>query len=67
MTVHADDDPFLPPEAVPRPALEDNPAIVPQLVERGGHVGFVGGRLVAPRFWAEARVARFLSERLVTS
>lgn len=58
------DDPFLPRRALPEDAIRDNPWIVPAFVDRGGHVGFVEGSAMAPRFWAEAEAARFLAARL---
>ncbi len=64
LVVHSLDDPFLPAEAVPRKALEANPWLVPELTERGGHVGFLQGPPWAPRFWAEEEVARFLGHVL---
>ncbi len=61
LIVHAEDDPFLTPEAVPG-ATELAPAIEMDLVERGGHVGFVAGRWPGcARPWLEARLLRFLA------
>jgi predicted alpha/beta-fold hydrolase len=64
LVIHALDDPCVPPEAVPREALERNPAIDARISERGGHVGFVTGPPWRPRFWAEREAARFLAGRL---
>jgi predicted alpha/beta-fold hydrolase len=64
LVLHSRDDPFLPRAAVPERALASNPALVPVLLERGGHVGFVEGTPWAPRFWAEEEAARFLAEQL---
>lgn len=65
LLLHSADDPFLPAEALPRAAVEGNPALVDGFTGRGGHVGFVGGPGPwAPEFWAEAEAARFLAERL---
>lgn len=61
LLLHAMDDPFLPPEAVPTRAMTDNPVLHPVLTDRGGHVGFVAGSLSRPRFWAEESAARFLA------
>lgn len=33
------------------------------VTRRGGHVGFVGGSVVSPTFWAEARALRWLQQR----
>jgi predicted alpha/beta-fold hydrolase len=64
LVIHALDDPFVPPEAVPREALQRNPTIEARISERGGHVGFVTGPPWRPRFWAEREAARFLARRL---
>ncbi|MEJ2540876.1 MAG: hypothetical protein P8188_13045 [Gemmatimonadota bacterium] len=61
------DDPFLPPDALPRTALSSNPYIHPELTDRGGHVGFVHGSARSPRFWAEESAARFLEVVLAGS
>jgi hypothetical protein len=63
LVIHARDDPFLPPEAIPERALRTSPSLTPILSDRGGHVGFVAGPAPwAPRFWAEDRIARWLAE-----
>jgi len=64
LLVHAMDDPFLPSRAIPMDAIRDNPALEGRVLPRGGHVGFVEGAPWAPRFWAEAELARFLSRHL---
>jgi hypothetical protein len=64
LILHSLDDPFLPATALPRAALESNPAITPVITEVGGHVGFLEGPPWAPRFWGEEEGARFLAERL---
>lgn len=64
LLLHSVDDPFLPAAAIPRQAMQDNPWLHPVLTPRGGHVGFVGGSLQRPRFWAEASAARFLAASL---
>jgi len=64
MIIHSLDDPFLPREAVPRPALESNEAIVALLSVRGGHVGFLEGTPWAPRLWGDEEGARFLGTAL---
>jgi predicted alpha/beta-fold hydrolase len=67
LVLQAADDPFLPREAVPRRALERNPAIHLALTDRGGHVGFVSGGVRRPRFWAEESAARFMGVLLAGS
>jgi predicted alpha/beta-fold hydrolase len=46
-------DPVIPPEAA------NNPHLSIVLTERGGHVGFVSGRLHSPRFWGDAQMLAF--------
>lgn len=65
LIVHSRDDPFLPADAIPEAAMHANPAVTPEISNHGGHVGFVSGSSpVAPRFWAEAVIARWLSDHL---
>jgi len=64
LLVHALDDPFVPPDAIPRDAIAANPALVAAITERGGHVGFISGQPWRPEFWAEAEAARFIAGEL---
>jgi len=64
LLIHALDDPFLPPEALPRDQVRDNPWLSAAFTQHGGHVGFIGGPPWRPRFWAESEAARFLSTRM---
>jgi len=64
LLLHSLDDPFLPPEALPRAAMQANPMLTPVLTRRGGHVGFLSGSVRAPEFWAEDSAARFLATKL---
>ena len=65
LVLQSRDDPFLPGPALPERALSSNPAFVPMISERGGHVGFVEGPPWSPRFWAEEEAARFLAASLL--
>lgn len=67
LLVHALDDPFLPPSALPRDALGANPRLEAAWTEHGGHVGFIGGSPRRPDFWAERQAARFLAARLAAA
>ncbi|HVE83158.1 MAG TPA: alpha/beta fold hydrolase [Myxococcales bacterium] len=40
-----------------------NPHVVAVVTEQGGHVGFVSGSVLRPRFWAEEVAVQFLDER----
>ncbi len=52
-------DDALAPPALPADVTK-NLALDVLLTKRGGHVGFAEGSVVRPRFWAEARVLRWL-------
>ncbi|USD65517.1 hydrolase [Vibrio sp. SCSIO 43136] len=64
--IHAKDDPFMTEAVIPRFALPDH--IEYQLLDRGGHVGFVTGTLWQPRLWLEealpAYYASFVSKEV---
>jgi len=57
----AEDDPLIPIAVVPRD-LGANPHLVLETHRHGGHVGFAAGTPLAPHWWGEARVARFLAQ-----
>lgn len=61
LLLHAEDDPFLPPSAIPVSAMLENPFVFSSIQEQGGHVGFIYGTPTTPRFWAEENAARFLA------
>lgn len=67
LLLSARDDPFLPPEVlddVERIAAA-NPALTLELVDRGGHAGFVSGRFPwKPIYFAERRSMEFLASRV---
>ncbi len=65
LLLQAEDDPFLPREALPRDEIAANPWLIPAFTREGGHVGFIEGQPWRPRFWVEDEAARFLAERLV--
>lgn len=61
LIIHAIDDPFMSPEAVPH-AADLSPDVCLELSEQGGHVGFVeGSALGRPKFWLDKRVAEFFA------
>ena len=64
LIVAAEDDPFVPPEALPRQAAAANPWLTLEVSKEGGHVAFVHGPPWAPQRHAEQRVAQFLAEQL---
>jgi len=62
LALNAEDDPFLPPEVLPRAKAVASPAIDFRTTRRGGHVGFIGGHAWRPEYWAEALAVRWLTE-----
>ncbi|MGQ0507130.1 MAG: hydrolase [Myxococcaceae bacterium] len=58
LLISAKDDPFTP-FPIP-PAAESNPLLSVLNPPHGGHVGFVGGTLLRPRYWAEEQALSFL-------
>lgn len=59
LILHARDDPFLPPDAIPQPR-DLSPAVTLKITEKGGHVGFVSGPPWRPVYWSEGRIIGFL-------
>lgn len=65
LVLAAEDDPFVPPEALPRAAAAANPLLRLEISRQGGHVAFVHGPPWSTRRHAERRAAEFLSENLL--
>jgi predicted alpha/beta-fold hydrolase len=62
LILHALDDPFMRPEAIPETG-ELSPSVRLELSPRGGHVGFVAGRWPwRAHYWLERRIPAFLAE-----
>ncbi|HEX6810132.1 MAG TPA: alpha/beta fold hydrolase [Planctomycetota bacterium] len=60
LLIAAADDPLVPAKVLPHGEVAENPFLVPQFVEHGGHVGFLaGGPPWRPQRWAEAQAFRF--------
>lgn len=67
LLLSAVDDPFLPPAVLEevRAVAAGNPCLELEFTPRGGHVGFVEGRVPwRPAYYAERRVLEFLETRL---
>jgi uncharacterized protein len=64
LLLQSSDDPFLPPECIPYAQMSSNPHLHAIVTDTGGHVGFIGGTPLRPRFWAEETAARFLAMHL---
>jgi predicted alpha/beta-fold hydrolase len=61
LAISADDDPLIPLSTLPTPeALGAQVSLL--RTTRGGHVGFLGGSLLRPQFWAEEQALRFLEQ-----
>lgn len=65
LLIHAEDDPFLPAEAIPVARARENPSLELVLASAGGHVGFVTGSPRAPSFWGDELAAEMLSGQLL--
>jgi hypothetical protein len=62
LCISALDDPFLPAEALDRARAAASPAVRFDVTARGGHVGFVAGRVPGlPSYWAEERMISALT------
>jgi hypothetical protein len=68
LLINAQDDPFVPADALPREAIAGNPHLTAEFPRAGGHMGFVSGRWPgAGTSWAIERAMRFLREQLAAS
>jgi predicted alpha/beta-fold hydrolase len=68
LLLSAIDDPFLPADVLDevRVIADRNPALEIEFVARGGHVGFVGGRLPwRPVYYVELRIGEYFADRLL--
>lgn len=67
LCVSAMDDPFLPPEVLERAKRIASPSVEFLVTRFGGHVGFVSGPPWRTRFWAEERIAHWLTQRVAAA
>jgi hypothetical protein len=68
LCVSADDDPFLPREALERAVAAASPRVEIRVTRGGGHVGFISGRHPwRAVYWAEEVIADWLMARRVES
>jgi predicted alpha/beta-fold hydrolase len=63
LALSAIDDPFVPPDVLPRVKAAASPAIDFRTTETGGHVGFIGGSPWKLHYWAEELVVDWLLRR----
>ncbi|NVD05529.1 hydrolase [Vibrio sp. JPW-9-11-11] len=63
--IHAKDDPFMTDAVIPKYILPDN--IDYRLFDQGGHVGFVTGSALKPRFWLEESLPAYYESLAVSA
>ncbi len=63
LIIHAKDDPFMTPEVIPKKE-EVSRKVELEILENGGHVGFISGTLFKPRYWLDTRVVSYLQQHL---
>lgn len=69
LLLSARDDPFLPEEVLGEveSIAKEVPALHVEFVDRGGHVGFIGGRVPwRPLYYAERRLGEFFAQQLAS-
>lgn len=64
LVVASTDDPLVPGATLPTGVFRRSRAIRAAVTGRGGHLGFVGGTVRRPRYWAEDLVLAFIAARL---
>jgi hypothetical protein len=64
LILRAKDDPLVSAADIPYDLFLHNPILFPGITEQGGHVGWVEGRPLAYRLWAQRQVATFLGRYL---
>jgi len=63
--IHAKDDPFMTDAVIPKYVLPEN--IDYRLFDQGGHVGFVTGSAIKPRFWLEEALPAYYESLAVSA
>ncbi|WP_391088957.1 hydrolase [Vibrio sp. NH-UV-68] len=63
--IHAKDDPFMTEAVIPKYVLPEN--IDYRLFDQGGHVGFVSGSALKPRFWLEEALPAYYQSLAVSA
>ncbi len=59
LIIHAKDDPFMTPEVIPTDE-EISRTVELEILEHGGHVGFISGTFFKPHYWLDTRIANYL-------
>jgi len=65
LIIHSKDDPFMTPEVIPNKD-EVSKSVTLEILEHGGHVGFVSGSIFKPEYWLEKRITNFIKEKIQT-
>lgn len=60
LIIHSSDDPFMTTEILPEED-EISDSITMEILENGGHVGFVNGSLFKPEYWLEKRIVNYFT------
>ena len=60
LVISAEDDPFLPRTTLDEVRRVASPSVDLVVTKRGGHVGFIAGSMLRPRYWGEEKVVEFL-------
>ena len=63
LMIHSKDDPFMTQAVLPE-ENEISEKVTLELSDNGGHVGFIGGKLMKPEFWLEQRILDFIKVHL---
>ncbi|GDY26766.1 hydrolase [Agarivorans sp. Toyoura001] len=63
LLIHAADDPFMDQRVIPNTS-QLSKAVEYRLSDTGGHVGFVGGSLLRPKFWLESSIPHWFKQQL---
>jgi len=66
LLITAQDDPFVPYDAIRATGAEQNPLITFAAPKHGGHCAFISNQPGVQRFWAESRIVDFC-ERLAAN
>lgn len=65
LIIHAEDDPIAPSSMLSDLDISQQ-AVVLEMTERGGHVGYMAGSVFKPRYWLADRVIAYFHQQLET-
>ncbi len=61
LIIHAQDDPFMTPEVIPKES-EVSLHVRLNILKHGGHVGFIDGTLFKPKYYLQERITTYIKE-----